>query len=77
MKEHTSILIYRIGQLGDTVCAIPAMRTIRDAYPEANITLLYDSHSERNLPVARDVVEDLNIFNDYISYEPIKLFDFT
>ncbi|MEK7624339.1 MAG: glycosyltransferase family 9 protein, partial [Patescibacteria group bacterium] len=35
-----NILIYKIGNIGDIVCAIPSFIAIRRAYPEAKITLL-------------------------------------
>jgi ADP-heptose:LPS heptosyltransferase len=34
------ICVYRIGNIGDIICTIPALITIRKAYPEAEITLL-------------------------------------
>ncbi len=34
------VCIYRIGNIGDTVCAIPAMRAVRYAYPHARLTLV-------------------------------------
>lgn len=73
MIKADSILIYRTGQLGDTICAIPALRAIKNAYRDARIIFLYDIHSERNLPVSRDIVIDLDIFDRYIPYYPIKL----
>lgn len=35
-----NILIYKIGNIGDIVCAAPALVAIRRFYPEAKITLL-------------------------------------
>jgi len=35
-----NILIYKIGNIGDIVCAVPSFMAIRRAYPEAKITLL-------------------------------------
>jgi len=35
-----NILIYKIGNIGDIVCAVPSFIAIRRAYPEARITLL-------------------------------------
>jgi lipopolysaccharide heptosyltransferase II len=34
------VCIYRIGNIGDTACAIPAMYAIRRAYPAAHLTLV-------------------------------------
>ncbi len=73
MNKADSILIYRTGQLGDTICAIPAMRAIKNTYRDARIIFLYDVHSERSLPDSRDIVIDLDIFDRYIPYDPKKL----
>lgn len=35
-----NILIYKIGNIGDIVCAVPSFIAIRRAYPEAKVTLL-------------------------------------
>lgn len=35
-----NILIYKIGNIGDIVCAVPSFIALRRAYPEAKITLL-------------------------------------
>jgi len=34
------ILIYRLGSLGDTVMALPCFHTVKNAFPDADITLL-------------------------------------
>src|ERR1019366_502260 len=34
------ICVFRIGNIGDIVCALPAIRCIRRAYPNARLTLL-------------------------------------
>jgi len=37
--EAARVCIYRIGNIGDTACAVPAMFAIRCAYPNAHLTL--------------------------------------
>ena len=52
-----SIIIFRALQLGDLLCCIPAIRSLRTAFPQAEITLA-------GLPWARSLTER---FPDYIN----------
>lgn len=49
------VCIYRIGNVGDTICAIPAMAAVRRAYPHAHLTLL-TSPGDRGLAGARELL---------------------
>lgn len=40
IRDPKNILIYKIGNIGDIVCAIPSFIAVRRAYPNAHITLL-------------------------------------
>lgn len=66
-KKPKTILVFRTGHLGDTVCAIPAFRLIRQFYPDAEITLLCDRPHGIKVASA-DVVGHLGIFQDIRSY---------
>lgn len=46
LRTPHSICIYRIGNIGDIVCTIPALIAVRKAYPKARITLLTASSVE-------------------------------
>ncbi|MCF7894510.1 MAG: glycosyltransferase family 9 protein, partial [Candidatus Omnitrophica bacterium] len=39
-KNIKKIIILRVGNIGDIICAVPAMEAIRKNFPEAEITLL-------------------------------------
>lgn len=51
------ICIYRVGQIGDIVCAIPAMLAIRRAYPDADLTLLTSPGAKGN-PGAKELLSN-------------------
>src|SRR5687768_5614672 len=51
-----SVLIYRIGSLGDTLVALPALWAIREHFKDARITLLCDQHAGKNYVVASDLL---------------------
>ncbi|MBW2045868.1 MAG: glycosyltransferase family 9 protein [Deltaproteobacteria bacterium] len=51
------ICIYRIGNVGDIVCAIPAIIAIRRAFPDAHITLL-TSPGARVMAGAGELIKD-------------------
>lgn len=61
------ILVYRTGHLGDTVCAIPAFRLIRNFFADAELTLLCDRPRGAKVAVA-DVIRSLGIFENIVTY---------
>jgi len=61
------ILIYRIGQIGDTICAIPAMIAIREYFPKAHITLL-TSPVGRDMPGAKELLQGADFLDEMIVY---------
>ncbi len=71
-NEVNRILIYRIGNLGDTVCAIPAMVAIRQRFPYATILLLTNKETMGN-PDAEEVLKGNDFIDEIITYDPAKL----
>lgn len=51
------VCVFRIGHIGDIVCALPAINAIRHAYPDAHLTLL-TSPGQRSMAGAAEVLAD-------------------
>lgn len=66
--EARNVCLYRIGNLGDIICALPAMQAVRNAYADAKLTLV-TSPGHRGLPGAQELLrgapwlDDLMIYN--------------
>jgi asparagine synthase (glutamine-hydrolysing) len=71
--ENSRIVVYRIGQLGDTIVALPAMWAIRENFPDAKLTLLCDQHPHTNYILASGLLRDAGIFDDFMAYPVGKL----
>lgn len=61
------ICIYRIGNLGDTACAIPAIGAIRRAYPHAHLTLV-TSPGRQGAVGARELLDGADYIDEIVVY---------
>jgi asparagine synthase (glutamine-hydrolysing) len=70
-SKRKTILIYRIGQLGDTLISMPAIQAIRKRHPHHRLALLTDSHQDKKGYVsAWDVLGPTGWFEDVLFYSP-------
>ncbi len=72
-KDAKKILIFRVGNIGDTICAIPSMAAIRKNFPAAKIVLL-SSPGKEEMPGAKELLSGVESLDDLIIYyqEDIK-----
>ena len=62
------VLIYRLGSLGDTVVALPALHLIERSFPAARRVLLTNMRHHVSAPAAFSVLEGSGLVDDYIDY---------
>jgi ADP-heptose:LPS heptosyltransferase len=65
------ILVFRTGQLGDALVALPAIRAVRLKHPRQRVVMLTDRHPGRGDYVAgRDVIEPTGWVDEFVTYVP-------
>ncbi|MCC5790902.1 MAG: glycosyltransferase family 9 protein [Opitutales bacterium] len=62
------ILVFRTGQLGDSLAAVPAIHAIHRTYPKANKTLLYDQHIGKSYVLSRALFAGSHLFDRFLPY---------
>jgi len=68
-REAARVCVYRVGAIGDLVCATPALSAIRRAYPDAHLTLLTTPGRFRGAHHALDLLNSADWIDDVILYE--------
>jgi len=63
------VLIYRLGSLGDTVVALPALHLVARAYPNAERRMLTNIPVNSKAPAAAAVLAGTGLVDGYISYQ--------
>lgn len=67
VKNPKKICIYRVGNIGDTLCAVPAMIAVKESYPKAHITLL-TSPGKQGMPGARELLQNAGVLDRLLVY---------
>ncbi len=62
------ILVFRVGQLGDMIVALPALWAVRRYWPDAKLTLLCDVHPRRRFVLGSDVLGPTGLFDSIEHY---------
>jgi ADP-heptose:LPS heptosyltransferase len=67
------VLVYHIGQLGDTIVSIPALRAVRRYFGHNSpIYMLHDA--SQKLVTADTVLEDSGLVDEFVPYSPARNF---
>ncbi len=66
------ILVFRPGQLGDTLIAIPSLSVLRERFPTASITILHDQQVGKQYVLAREVLDGTSIVDGFLAYPSRK-----
>ncbi len=69
--KEINILVFRVGNIGDIICSLPAINELKKKYPKSNILLL-TSPGNINQSGAKDFLYDQFIIDEIISYNLIK-----
>jgi heptosyltransferase III len=67
-RDQGGVLIYRLGSLGDTVVALPALHVIERAFPTARKMLLTNIPVHVKAPAAAAILEGSGLVDGYVSY---------
>jgi asparagine synthase (glutamine-hydrolysing) len=67
LRQKPTIVVFRIGQLGDTLVAMPAIEAIRKRFPEHRLLLLTD-RQKTGYVSSWDVLRATGWFDDVIHY---------
>jgi heptosyltransferase-3 len=68
MTSKDTVLIYRIGSLGDTVVALPCLHLIARIFPTSLRVLLTNIPVDAKAPAAAAVLGESGLIHEYLSY---------
>lgn len=62
------ILVYRLGSLGDTIVALPALRLVAQAFPNSRRYFLTNAPVANRAPAPESVLAGTGLIDEYIQY---------
>ena len=68
-ESKKRVLIYRLGSLGDTVVALPALHLIERAYPNAERRMLTNIPVNSKAPAAEAILRGTGLVDGYFNYK--------
>ena len=68
MSSQNTVLIYRIGSLGDTIVALPCFHLIARTFPDSKRVLLTNTPVHAKAPAASAVLGESGLVHEYLSY---------
>jgi lipopolysaccharide heptosyltransferase III len=68
MAKPETILIYRLGSLGDMIVALPCFHLVRKAYPRSNIFILTNQPVSGKATPAMAILENSGLCDETVSY---------
>src|SRR5580658_5652739 len=68
MLDVKRVLIYRLGSLGDTVVALPALHLVARAFPNAERRMLTNFPVNVKAPPAAAILENTGLVHGYVRY---------
>jgi ADP-heptose:LPS heptosyltransferase len=70
------VLVYRCGALGDTIVALPAIRAVREAFPDAELVLM-TANDGAGILWTDEVLHDFGWFAHVVTYRARELVSVT
>ncbi len=67
-RQPRRVLLYRLGSLGDTLIALPALHLVAQAYPDAERRLLTSFPPMAKAPASSAILEHTGLVHGYFRY---------
>ncbi len=69
MSEQERVYVFRVGQLGDSLVAVPAVYELAKRYPQRKFTLITNKPARASFVAAWEVMRHTGLFDDVLDYD--------